>query len=134
MVYDPGKRAFAKELRQRMTRAEVHLWKHALRAGMLKGYGFHRQYPVAGYVADFYCSEFSLVIEVDGGIHGIPEQAQHDLVRTKKLEGLGLSVVRFTNERVLFELEQVREELLVLVDRIEKEAGDRSRAIWQDRR
>jgi very-short-patch-repair endonuclease len=58
----------ARTLRRNPTDAERRLWRH-LRSRQLFGYKFRRQYPIAGYIADFACVEAGLVIELDGGQH-----------------------------------------------------------------
>ena len=84
-----------------MTRAEVHLWMHALRAKSMRGYTFHRQWPMFGYIADFYCKALNLVIEVDGDVHGSPEQIERDLIREDALRSKGMHILRLTNEEVM---------------------------------
>lgn len=42
-----------------------------------------------GYIADFYCAELRLIVEVDGGIHNTPERQAHDAKRTDVLNGEG---------------------------------------------
>jgi very-short-patch-repair endonuclease len=133
-IYDSRKAAFAKGLRNEMTKAEACLWKYALKAGKLKGYGFHRQWPMFGYIADFYCAELKLIIEVDGGIHNSAAQQEHDMRRTRRLESEGFQVVRFTNEQVLRHMTSVIGNLEDLVAKIEQRVGDASRAKWADRR
>lgn len=83
-----------------------------------------------GYIADFYCAELGLIVEVDGGIHYTLEQQAHDVRRTKILEGEGFRVLRFTNDQVLQHMVSVKGTLEELVDAIEKEQGDRSREKW----
>ncbi len=53
------------------------------------------------YIVDFYCHETGLVIEVDGGQHGMDDAIEYDAERTKFLEALGLTVVRYWNHDVL---------------------------------
>ena len=67
--YNPRNQAHASKLKKNMTEAEACLWKYALSAGKMKGYGFRKQRPILNYIADFMCKELNLVIEVDGGIH-----------------------------------------------------------------
>jgi hypothetical protein len=55
------------------------------------------------------------VIEIDGEVHFTPENKDHDQARTQRLEGYGLSVVRFTNEQVLKDFQQVCEQLNKLI-------------------
>ena len=86
----------ARDLRGKMTDVEKELWYH-LQAGRMHGAKFRRQHPVPPYVVDFYCDAFKLVIEPDGSQHS--EEA--DRVRTKYLEKLGFTVLRFTNHDVL---------------------------------
>jgi very-short-patch-repair endonuclease len=69
---------------QEMTKAEKILWE-SLRNRRLNGFKFRRQHPVADFIADFFCLECSLAIEVDGGYHNTEEQAQHDKERSRKL-------------------------------------------------
>ena len=133
-IYDPKRAAFAEDLRKGMTKAEACLWKYALKAGKLKGYGFHRQWPMFGFIADFYCAELKLIVEVDGGYHGSSAQQQRDASRTKILEQEGFRVIRFTNEQVLQHMVSVIGSLEELVGMIENEHGDRSRDNWSEKR
>jgi very-short-patch-repair endonuclease len=63
-------------------------------------------------VADFYCFERKLVIEVDGGIHSNRSQAAYDEFRTAELNQYGISVLRFTNKEVQQDLFIVLETIL----------------------
>lgn len=95
----------AKELRENMTPAELKLWE-ALKGNKL-GVKFRREHPVLFYIVDFYCHKMKLVVEVDGGYHNKEEQKIKDAERTANLEGIGLQVIRFTNDEVLNNLEAV---------------------------
>lgn len=64
-----------------------------------------RQHPIPYFIADFYCHKAKLIIEVDGGYHNIPEQYSYDKKRDNELVDLGLKVIRFKNEEVLFDIE-----------------------------
>lgn len=66
---------------------------------------FRRQHPILYFIADFYCHKAKLVIEVDGGYHDIPEQYKYDKAREQEIEELIIKVIRFTNEQVLFDIE-----------------------------
>ena len=55
---------------------------------------FRRQFPVAGYIVDFYCMKAALIVEADGGQHSLPEEAE-DRIRTASLQKLGIRVLRF---------------------------------------
>jgi cyclase len=90
--------ANAKRLRYNLTAAESLLWNH-LKSDYFK-VKFRRQHPLGQYIADFYCHQHKLVIEVDGGIHSLPEIALNDLERQRYLESAGLKVLRFTNDAI----------------------------------
>ena len=89
----------AKELRRTSTPSEDLLWQE-LRNRKLDGLKFRRQHPINNYIADFYCSEKQLAIEVDGAIHNKPENKEHDQQRTQALNNMGIQVLRFTNTEV----------------------------------
>ena len=52
-------------------------------------------------MVDFYCPKLRLVIEVDGDSHFEPDNIVKDKQRQQWIEGLGIRVVRFTNDEVL---------------------------------
>jgi len=99
--YNKNLQPYANRLRKEMTKAEACLWKYVLRAGKMKGFQFRRQRPVLVYIADFMCKELMLIIEVDGSIHQLEEINKNDAIRQKALEEAGFTVLRFTNEEVL---------------------------------
>ncbi len=94
----------ARTLRKEMTKEERHLWYDFLRGHTLK---FYRQKPIGNYIVDFYCDQAKLVIELDGGQHYEPSGQQRDRMRTKDLENMGLSVLRFSNLDVMQNFEGV---------------------------
>ena len=69
------------------------------------------QYVIALYIVDFYCHEIGLVIELDGSQHGIDDSVEYDVERTKFLEALGLTAVRYWNSDVLGRTDVVLEDL-----------------------
>jgi len=95
---------FARKLRDHQTEAELYLWSQLDNLNCLN-VRFKRQHPILYFVADFYCHKAKLIIEVDGGYHDLPEQYKYDKEREHELEDLGLKVIRFTNEQVLFQIE-----------------------------
>jgi len=95
---------FAKQNRRGMTLAEQVMWNH-LRT--LQGFHFRRQHPIGDYIADFICLKKKLVIEIDGAYHNLPDQQLSDEGRTAVLERLGYSVIRFSNEAVLYDIQKV---------------------------
>lgn len=95
---------FAKKMRAHPTEAEEFLWKQ-LSSEDFNHWHFRRQHPILFFVADFYCHKSKLIIEVDGGYHSLPQQHEYDEKRQNELEEIGLKVIRFTNEQVLFDIE-----------------------------
>lgn len=85
-------------MRANPTPAEARLWSN-LRKRKLGGYRFLRQRIIGPYIVDFYCAELDLIIEIDGPIH--QTQKEYDEHRTKYLENLGKHVIRFTNQQIL---------------------------------
>jgi very-short-patch-repair endonuclease len=100
----------ASELRKNMTDAEKALWP-ALRKKQIQGKRFRRQHPVSKYIVDFYCHQSKLAIEVDGGIHNKTEQKEHDTGRSYELQQLGIKVIRFTNDQIFQNLNEVIKEI-----------------------
>ena len=94
----------ARELRREMTSAEKLLWS-CLRNKQLNGLKFRRQHPLGPFIADFYCAARRLVVEIDGDIHDL--QPERDAVRTEQFEQYGYRVIRFRNEQVLNDIEDV---------------------------
>ncbi|MDP4210830.1 MAG: endonuclease domain-containing protein [Bacteroidota bacterium] len=90
----------AHTLRMSGTESEDILWQR-LRNRRLIGLKFRRQHAISGFVADFYCHEARLVVEVDGSIHNTAEQKERDENRTFELQKLGLNVIRVTNDEVM---------------------------------
>lgn len=108
-------REFARELRQPQTPAEATLWRH-LRNRNLK-FKFRRQHPVDFFIIDFYCAEAKLLIEIDGESHLATEQMEYDQARTEYLEELGYKVIRFTNNDVRYNINEVVSEIIRVVEK-----------------
>ncbi len=94
----------AKELRRNQTEAEAKLWLR-LRNHQLKGIGFRRQHAIGNYVVDFCAPRRKLIIELDGSQH--LEQGEYDAERTAFLESRGYCVLRFWNNQVMNDIEDV---------------------------
>ena len=95
LPYEKKNIPLAKDLRRDMTKWEKHLWYDFLAGFPIR---FQRQKAIGPYIADFYCHDAALVIELDGKHHYQDEAtSQNDLVRQQKLKDLGLLVLRFTN-------------------------------------
>lgn len=96
---------WAKENRSHPTEAESVL-RNCIRANSL-GHKFLFQYIIGQYIVDFLCPDSKLIIEVDGAYHSEPNQQLNDEIRTHQLEGMGYKVIRFTNEEILFDIDNV---------------------------
>ena len=98
----------AKQLRQRMTRAENLLWRY-LKAHHVDGLAFRRQVPMRHVIADFVCHSARIVVEIDGPSHDFESSLRADQKRDRWVESQRYAVLRFTNEQVLKNLEGVIE-------------------------
>ena len=95
----------AKEMRMKPTHAEETMWE-LLRKHKI-GEHFRRQHIIGDYIVDFVCLNKRLIIEVDGGYHFTPEQQEEDAIRESALKRYGFTILRFTNDEVLVEYENV---------------------------
>jgi very-short-patch-repair endonuclease len=96
----------ARALRRTSTPAEQALWD-LVRGRRLDGAKFRRQQPIGPYIVDFFCVEASLVVEADGAHHELQPAHDHDLARDRWLERLGLTVLRFSNQQILEQPDEV---------------------------
>ncbi|MFA5995148.1 MAG: DUF559 domain-containing protein [Patescibacteria group bacterium] len=94
----------AKKLREKQTTAEYILWQQ-LRRKQINNAKFKRQHPIGRYIADFYCRKAKLIIEVDGLIH--EKQIERDQARDLYLLQLGYTVLRFSNNQVINNINEV---------------------------
>ena len=106
--------ALARTLRQAMSLPEVLLWREL--RGKPMGIKFRRQFPIAGYVADFACMEARLLIEIDGKAHDMGEGPEHDLARDVVLRGLGWRAVRYPARDVLADVGAVASSIVALAE------------------
>jgi len=102
------KRQFARHLRREMTPQERKLWQ-VVRGRKLAGFKFRRQQVIDGYLADFYCPEVGVVLELDGAVHD--DQAEYDAHRDRVIACRRIVVVRVPNRRIDNEFEQVLTEI-----------------------
>jgi len=107
----------AQSLRKNETEEEKILWGK-LRNNQLGGYKFRRQHPISLYIADFYCHKLKLIIEIDGEYHNLAEQKEKDKERTQILESNGLELIRFTNQQIRENLNEVISEINTKIDTI----------------
>jgi len=108
MFYGASPQIFqnAKELRNNMTQSESKLWEKLNKKQFL-GLRFRRQHPIGSYIADFYCHKLNMVIELDGGIHESPDQKEYDSGRAFDMKELGLTVIRFKNDEINDNIDEV---------------------------
>jgi leucyl-tRNA synthetase len=103
----------SRENRKNKTEAEDILWQE-LRNNQL-GYKVRRQHVIDGFIIDFAFLQQRLLIEVDGGYHADEEQKRYDDARTEYLSANGFKVLKFTNEQVINNkdevIKQISEEL-----------------------
>ena len=104
----------AREMRKNPTEAESFLWNYL--SGDKMGGHFRRQHPVYGYIPDFLCISKKLIIEIDGSYHFEGEQPEKDLERTAYLKSIGYTILRFTNEEVLCNIDNVLEQITKSLD------------------
>jgi len=107
-----------KKLRQEMPKGEILLWQRLNNKKM--GYKFRRQYSIGSYVVDFYCPQFKLVIEIDGGTHISKQAAVYDKQRQEYLESLGLIVKRYSSQLIANNLDEVLIDLNSFCQGLEK--------------
>lgn len=106
-------KGYAKQLRKSMTEAETILWEELRQ---LDGYHFRRQHPINDFIADFICLSAHLIIEVDGKYHDVSQQQTEDDMRTNALNKMGYTVVRFTNEEIITDVDRVVDEIYDILD------------------
>jgi very-short-patch-repair endonuclease len=103
---DPSLKPLRRALRRTLTPAEARLWTQ-FKGRQLDGRKFRRHHSVGPYILDFYCPEEHLAIELDGAAHDHEAAATRDAARTRYLESVGITVVRFENRDVLENLDGV---------------------------
>ena len=104
--YNSNLKPLAKKLRNDSTLGEGLLWNE-LKNKQFYGYDFHRQKPLLNYIVDLYCYELELVIEIDGLYHNWEEQDNRDDLRDNELNGYGLTILRFTEQEVRKNMQDV---------------------------
>ena len=101
---DPILFKFARELRLNHTKAEEIIWER-IKNRQLSGFKFRRQHPIDKYIADFYCHDLRMVIEIDGDYHNAEDQSKYDFNRDGEMEEYGIIVKRITNKEVIIDFE-----------------------------
>ena len=109
-----SKNILARNLRKNQTPQEQKLWRF-IRNNQL-GVKFKRQYPIGDYIVDFICREKWLIIELDGSQHNEDNNIINDEIRTKYLESRGFKVIRFWNNDINNNIEDVILEIKKYID------------------
>ncbi|MFI5253473.1 MAG: endonuclease domain-containing protein [Bacteroidota bacterium] len=115
-------KTLGRELRKNQTTPEALLWR-VVRNRKFKDLKFYRQHPIffefigkqKFFIADFYCNEKNLVIEIDGKIH--ERQKEYDQFRDFILDALGVTVLRIKNEEIENDLKDVLRKITDVVTR-----------------
>lgn len=102
----------ARILRENMTLPEKLLWER-LKGKQIRGLRFRRQHPIFIFIADFYCHEARLVVELDGEIHN--QQSEYDDGRTAEMEKFYIEVIRFKNSEIEEDIDKVVNKITELV-------------------
>ena len=108
---------YSKELRQNSTDVEKILWYY-LRNNQLNGYKFRRQEAIDKYIVDFVCFEKKLIVELDGGQHNENDNITKDNERTKFLENNNFKVLRFWNNEIIENIENVLNKIYETLENI----------------
>ena len=114
----PGIYENAKELRQNQTKAEEVLWGN-LRGRKLTNLKFRRQHPFEIFILDFYCYELRLCIEAGGGIHKEKSIIEYDQNRSRLLNENGIMVLRFTNDEIINDVDEVLNKIITFIKKHE---------------
>ena len=108
LPYEKNLKQRAHEMRKKMTPAEKKLWYDFLSSHPLQ---FYRQRIIHYYIADFYCHQAKLVIEVDGAQHHATDAIEYDQIRTDSLSSMDIAVIRFDNDEIMTQFRRVCNEI-----------------------
>jgi very-short-patch-repair endonuclease len=116
--YNPKLKEFARKLRNDSTFTEIMVWNY-LKGKQMRGFDFDRQRPIDHYIVDFYCKDLFLAIEIDGESHyGNPDR---DKRKDERLSELGVTVLRFDDMEVRYQLDKVLEKIEKWIDENSKQ-------------
>ena len=115
--YNKNLKSFARHLRNEPTNGEKIVWYEVLQNKKMKGYRFLRQRSISNYIADFFCKDLMLVIEVDGYSHDY--KVKEDEIRDKELMKLGYHILRIPDQDAFNSIENVIRTIEVAIEKIE---------------
>ena len=94
---NPKKLELARRFRKNPTESEDAVWQ-MLRNRQIRNLKWRRQQVIDGFIADFYCAELNVVLEIDGTVHDNEEVKEYDEYRTSVLASKGIRTFRLKNE------------------------------------
>ena len=106
LEYNRKLKQASRDLRNNMTEAEKKLW-YRIKSKQINNLNFNRQKIIGNYIADFYCHQLKIVIEIDGGQHYMKDGLERDKARDEHIASLGIKTIRFTNIEVLNNIDGV---------------------------
>ena len=115
----------AERLRREMTLTEKIIWERV--SNKQPGVRVRRQHPIWKFVADFYCHEVKLVIEIDRGIHLLAESKEYDISRDIILKEFQIEILRFTSEEVINETNLVIERIKSTIEKLKQQRIQKSK-------
>lgn len=118
ITYDSKLKELARRLRNHSTKAEIKLWGY-LKNRQMKGYDFHRQKPIEDFIVDFFCNKLKVVIELDGYTHTFENTFEKDKLKEEKLRQLGISVLRFQDNEVMNNIDNVLRAIQYFIEEFE---------------
>ena len=111
--YNPNLKELARKLRNDSTFTEIMMWNY-LKGEQMRGYDFDRQRPIDNFIVDFYCKDLRLAIEIDGESHY--GNLERDKKKDRRLNELGVTVLRFDDLDVRYQLDKVLETIGKWID------------------
>ena len=115
ITYDKELTEKARFLRNNSTLTEVLLWNE-LKRGKRRGFDFHRQKPILHWIVDFFCYDLMLAIEIDGDYHLKNQVKKNDQDRQERIEALGITFLRFSDETIKYDIQSAIEGIDEYVD------------------
>lgn len=119
-LYNKKLKTLARNNRKEMTKAEAKIWNNLLRKNQCFGLRFLRQRPILDYIVDFMCPELKLIVEIDGYSHQFEHVYENDVIRQKTLESSGYRFLRFTDDEVMNDFNNVIRTFEIYLETIKK--------------
>ena len=119
IYYDKNLKQLARKLRNESTKSEIKLWNY-LRNKQMRNYQFTRQKPIDKYIVDFFCNKLKLAIELDGYSHQFEEVFENDMEKEARLNKIGITVLRFDDEEVMSDIDNVLRSIESYIEDFEK--------------